>query len=433
MPEIAKLSIVNYGFNIKSKLDAECQKEDDNMIAAARSIVKKHNFGKGAVMITEAYHTDLINSNNYIYTSDSMDKHIKSFYDPFNTPFQCFHNDYGKAIGTNLGAKFIRKPIQLNRGVASGYGKLATFIPENSTFEDEPALDLIQSRRFMAVSIGSKSSRTNMICTICGKSIFECDHMPGKVYDEAKCGIKITSPLFTECSMAGGNPADIDAMVRRMDCFDTAGVQTMESIVDMINDPWGVSIYDNAITDQFQGVDVPNKITDTEGAEAMPNKSIVEIISSYETRIANMEKDNEAIAIALVNANNTIVKLQSQLTTKEADQNTEDTNTTDLETSTDTTETETIETETETTTDQTEIAPVTTEIISEDIIVTDVVVTDEGTEGQTETQENSSENGTDTTNVEDEKPAENILRSMRNARFKSKTNSLHVISRTYRV
>ena len=163
MPEQAKLSIVNYGFNIRTKMDADQQKEDDALIKAARSIITNHNFGKGAVMITEAYHTDLANANNYIYTSENMDKLIKSFYDPFMTPFQCFHNDIGKAIGTNIGAKFIRKPVALSRGVASGYGKLATFIPETSTFEDEPAIDLIQSRRFMAVSIGSKSSRSQMI------------------------------------------------------------------------------------------------------------------------------------------------------------------------------------------------------------------------------------------------------------------------------
>lgn len=316
MAKEAKLSIVNYGFNIRSKMDPEAKKEDDAIIQAAKSIVDKHNFGKGAIMVTEAYHTDLGNGNNYLYPGDNMQNLIKSFYNPFNTPFLCFHNDVSKPIGTNMTARYIKKPVQLSRGIASGYGKIGTFIPESSTFEEEPVIDLIQQRRFMAVSIGSKTHRDNMKCSICDKSIWdmECDHIPGKSYEGQKCLIKMVNPIFTECSMAGGNPADIDAMTRRMDCFDTVeDKSSIESITDMISDPWSVAIYDNAITSQFPGADIKGtKDKEESGEEEMP-KSIADLVTSYEKRIADTETDKEVLVTALTSANNKIADLQSQI------------------------------------------------------------------------------------------------------------------------
>jgi len=52
------LVIVNYGIEINKKLSAEFQKEDDAILAKAKNIIEKHNFGRGSIIISEVLHTD---------------------------------------------------------------------------------------------------------------------------------------------------------------------------------------------------------------------------------------------------------------------------------------------------------------------------------------------------------------------------------------
>jgi hypothetical protein len=317
-----KFSIVNYGFNVRSEVPKDSKQEDEDLLKSARLIIDKHNFGKGAAIVSEAFHTDLTNFNNYHYVSDGMNNHIKSFYSPFFTPFLTYHDTMTKPLGTNLEARYIKKPIETSRGVASGYGKVVTFIPEASTFNDEKTIDLIQQRRFMALSIGSQTSKQNMRCNICNKSIFddECSHVPGRDYEGQKCFIKISKPRFSEYSAVMGDPADIDAIIRRMDCYDSADHKTTvtDHKVDLTSDPWAVTIYDGISTKIFDTAgliikpETDDQISnDNTKDKDMPGKSeLAEVISSYEARIESLEKENTVLTSALVKANNTINDLK---------------------------------------------------------------------------------------------------------------------------
>lgn len=239
-----KLSIVNYGTQLNSQPNKIEMKEDDGILAHARQVIEELNMGKGALLVSEVAHTGIVNLNNREYQKKNMDLSVQSFHNPHFTPFLMHHNDGSGgmfsegspnlvSVGTNVLGRYFSRRIETTLGIGSGLIKVATFIREKARVGESNAIDLVQSRQLMTLSIGSRIEEKDYVCSICGKSLYdeECDHRAGRIYEGEKCYAKVFNPFFREYS-AVYNPSDILATIRRMDVMESEGGKIEESAVD---------------------------------------------------------------------------------------------------------------------------------------------------------------------------------------------------------
>jgi hypothetical protein len=338
-----RLSIVNYGTSINPEVPKYAKMEDNALIKVASGIIEEKNMPKGAIVVSEVMHTDLVNFNNRSYVQKGLPEAVKSFYYPHFTPFLMHHEMGGGglfgggkpdliSVGTNLMAQMYRRKIETPTGIASGYVKVATFVPETSMVGNQNAIDALQSRQLMTLSIGSRVSDEDYRCSICNKSLYdeECDHSLGKEYEGEKCHAKVYNPLFREYS-AVYNPSDINAVVRRMDVMEGEGyIEGEEHQVDK-NYGGYVAIYDTmngvfpsvnmgAFTGKdIGGSDIPSKETPAKEVKDMSNtakvdysdmpEDLLELIEVSKTakrelaakdkKIKNLERLVNVLAVAL--------------------------------------------------------------------------------------------------------------------------------------
>lgn len=249
-----RLSIVNYGVGIDTDIPSHAKREDKELTKKATEIVEARNFGKGAVIVSEVMHTDLVNLNNRSYMTKGMGDSVTTFFYPHFTPFLMHHDSGGGmfggdssllAVGSNIFGKFFKRKVETTNGTASGYIKVATFIGENTKIGDTLAIDAIRSRQLLTLSIGSRVSDENYRCSICDLSIYneECEHNIGKDYDGEMCYAKIYSPFFREYS-AVYNPSDINAIIRSIDIEEKQGGSLEDHVVDMGIGIGNIHIYD---------------------------------------------------------------------------------------------------------------------------------------------------------------------------------------------
>ena len=292
-----RLSIVNYGTHINPSVPKYAKMEDNALIKLASEIIEDKNMPKGAVIISEVMHTDLVNFNNRAYVQKGLPDAVKSFYFPHYTPFLMHHEMGGGllggdpnliSVGVNLMAQMYKRKVETPTGIASGYVKVATFIPEVSVVGGQSAIDALQSRQLMTLSIGSRVSDEDYRCSICGHSLYseECEHVTGKEYDGSKCYAKVYNPLFREYS-AVYNPSDINAVVRRMDVME--GESYIDGEEHHVDQNYGgyVAIYDT-MSGVYPSVDMgalTGKDTDVPPQET-PAKEVKDM--------ASVTKDNDS-------------------------------------------------------------------------------------------------------------------------------------------
>ena len=267
---MSKLFIINYGVDMTAdKLSDTIKEEDERLMKAGRETVDRLGMGKGALMVSEVLHTGVPTNNHWRYMQQGLSDAVGSFYKQSLTPFLMHHNDGANdlavnsaiAIGSNVYAENIIRDVVHPAGNAQGYVKVVTFIPKDSMVGNEKALDLIQSRRLMALSVGATVASHNFLCSICGKSVrsSDCEHSPGRVYDGRKMIIDIYNPRFIEYS-AVYDPADIVATIRRVDLCDSSGSSTEnETIVDQNPYPLHLSFFDSKKV--FASASIPQETT----------------------------------------------------------------------------------------------------------------------------------------------------------------------------
>jgi len=271
-----RLSIFNYGLDPNATVPRAAKAEDDKLVSLAEEVIEKHNFGKGAVVVSEAFHTGLPNFNKRIYMEKGMKEAVSTFYTPHITPFLMHHEMGGGSflsdgnptlisVGSNLFAAYYRKKTETATGLASGYGKVATFVPETSKVGEQSAIDALQSRRLLTVSIGAKVNDSDYRCSICGLSRYdsECAHTLGEEYDSEICYAEVYNPLFREYSVVY-NPSDINAIIRRVDVMEGEDKNDQRQEIDQnpamgyinIYDSVGKRFYPSASTSTKEGGDM---------------------------------------------------------------------------------------------------------------------------------------------------------------------------------
>jgi len=328
-----RLSIFNYGLDPNASVPKHAKAEDDKLVAMAEEIIEKHSFGRGAVIISEAFHTGLMNFNKRKYMEQNMDKSIMSFYSPHVTPFLMHHEmgDGGMfgggnpsliSVGSNLLSAYTKKKTETATGIASGYGKIATFVPEESMVGTQKAIDALRSRRLLSLSIGAKVNDNDYRCSICGKSRYdeECSHTLGEVYEGEICCVEVYNPLFREYS-AVYNPSDINAIVRRVEVNEGEG-STADNRQEVDQNPniGYINIYDSIgkkIFPSTQPREGGKDMKDNIPKDAAPD-SISSLILKYENVIHEKDAiiaDREKTISALVQALSE--RLEKELGSKE--------------------------------------------------------------------------------------------------------------------
>jgi hypothetical protein len=330
-----RLSILNYGFDLGSEVPKYAVKEDDDLLKLAEGIVTKQSFGRGALIISEVMHTGLTNFNNRKYMEKGMDNSVVSFYHPHPTPFLMHHDsggDFGPpvvAVGTNITASFIKRRVETATGSASGYVKVATFVPEAAVVGGQNAIELLKSRRLFSLSIGARVADENYICSICGKSLYdsECDHISGRLYDGKKCEAHVYNPLFREYS-AVYNPSDINALVRRMDVLE--GENTDEDKILVVDSyiPSGYAhIYENLgkSVHSLGGIGTNEKAGNVMGDNlkdpSMTDSEVNDLLNKYVKMLGDKDTLNTTIAKQLSEALDTIDSLKSEINSMTAELN----------------------------------------------------------------------------------------------------------------
>ncbi|HQO03299.1 MAG TPA: hypothetical protein PLI62_13625 [Spirochaetota bacterium] len=313
-----KLSILNYGFGIDVNSPRTATKEDSSIIAKAQKIVDSMSMGKGAIIVSEVLHTDLPNLNHRRYSAKGMPEAVQSFYNPQPTPFLMHHNDGTGgllsdgapdlvSVGTNLVAEFFRKKVETPNGTATGYVKVGTFVPENAMVGTQNAIELVQSRRLLGLSIGASVSDNNYRCSICGKSLYdsECEHRPGGIYDNVRCYADIYKPFYREYSGVY-RPSDVFAMIRRMDVAENETDLVAGHVVCQESVAWNMNMYETGKTVYAIHADVTETVETTEDDEDTMNgitesnqaadQSVSELLAAYEKQI--LDKNNTIIQLA---------------------------------------------------------------------------------------------------------------------------------------
>jgi len=322
-----RLSIVNYGLDTGADVPKYAKREDDELIKIATDIIQRHNFGTGAAVVSEVFHTGLKNSNHRKYMEKGMDNSIMSFYRPHVTPFLMHHEMGGGgmfsdgnpnllSVGSNIFAKYMRRHVETLTGPASGYGKVVTFVPSDAEIGGQRAIDALRSRRLLTVSLGARVSDKDYRCSICGNSLYdeECEHSPGKEYDEGICMAEVYNPLFREYSVVY-NPSDIHAAVRRMDVMEGEGADDKYHVVDQepsagyiqIYDSIGKPIYPSAEVHSEGGKAMSNNATQSsEGNDhtSVSDEAVSELINAYEAKLKKKDEIIVSLATALRNRMN---------------------------------------------------------------------------------------------------------------------------------
>lgn len=326
-----RLSIVNYGLDPNSEVPKYAKKEDDELINMATGLVQDLNFGTGAIIVSEAFHTGLKNSNHRKYMEKGMQDSILTFYKPHLTPFLMHHESGGGmmggnpellSVGSNILSKYVRRAMETPLGVATGYGKVVTFIPSDSYVGGQRSIDALRSRRLLTLSIGARVNDKDYRCSICGLSLYdeECEHSAGTEYEGKMCMAEVYNPLFREYS-AVYNPADVYAAVRRMDVLEGEGSNIdKHHVIDQEPGPGYLHIYD-AIG---KTIHPSTEVKHSEGGEAMSDKAqkpsqsdqaadaaLNDIIESYEDQLREKDKVIISLATALRDRLDEIEELKS--------------------------------------------------------------------------------------------------------------------------
>lgn len=267
-----KLHIVNYGSEVTAP--DSMKREDNDIVKKVKAVAEQSNMGKGAVIVSEVMHTGLPNLNFRRYRKEGIGKATQTFYTPYYTPFLMHHESGGGglftggdpnliSIGANIYAKYSPKKTETYSGMADGYIKVGTFISDTASIGGQNAIEAIQSRQILTLSIGSKVSDENYRCSICGVSRYgedSCDHVAGQEYDGEISYHDVFSPWFKEYS-AVYKPADVGAIIRRMDIDDAEGDVNEEVIIDQQTCPSSINIYE--IMGEVYPVNIDIKNTDT--------------------------------------------------------------------------------------------------------------------------------------------------------------------------
>jgi len=335
-----RLSIVNYGTSAKVEVPSFARKEDEAILAAVREIATSQNMGKGAAIVSEVLHTDLRNQNWRSYAKKGMDEACKTFYFPHFTPFLMHHEMGGGgllgggdpsliSVGTNVFAQYSKKMVETPVGVATGYVKVGTFIGENAKVGDTLAIDAIQSRRLMTLSIGARVADEDYRCSVCGLSRYdeECSHDLGKEYEGKLCYVDVRNPFFREYS-AVYNPSDINAVIRRMDVEESAnGKPAEEHCIDMLQVPSHLNIYEISGSKVYPSAAIPskentmgNKNTTTTPETTAPDAN-AELIKGYEETIKALEltikQKDETITVLSLSLKEKIEALNAMIAASE--------------------------------------------------------------------------------------------------------------------
>lgn len=313
-----RLSIFNYGLDLEAEIPRYAKLEDDKLVNSAKEVVQKYDFGPGAVIVSEVFHTGLLNLNKRMYMNKGMDKSITSFHYPHPTPFLMHHEMGGGgflsggdpqliSVGSNLMSLYSRRKVETATGLADGYGKVATFVPSDSMVGGQKAIDALRSRRLLTISLGARVSDNDYRCSICGLSLYddECEHSLGSVYEDKTCYAEVYNPLFREYSVVY-NPSDINAMVRRMDVMEGVGAEDKHLEVDQNAGIGYLSVYED-----ISKVIYPSAEVNSEGGDDMGNKkdqpslesssavAMSELIAGYEKKIKEQDELIAALAVAL--------------------------------------------------------------------------------------------------------------------------------------
>jgi len=334
-----RLSIVNYGLDPGAEVPKYAKKEDDELIAIATEIIKKHDFGPGAVVVSEVFHTGLKNSNHRKYMEKGMDKAVMSFFQPHLTPFLMHHEMGGGSlfssgdstllsVGSNIFSRYSRRATETPSGLSTGYGKVATFIPNDAMIGGQNAIDALRSRRLLTVSLGARVADNDYRCSICGKSMYdeECGHTPGKDYDGAICMAEVYNPLFREYSVVY-NPSDIYAAVRRMDVMEGEGAPDKYQVIDQEPSLGYLHVYEEVGKSVHPSASIKPEGGDTMGDNAQAStppasapaptqsteQSIGQVIALYEAKLKEKDDVIVSLATALRDRIDELDKLKSDL------------------------------------------------------------------------------------------------------------------------
>ncbi len=283
-----RLSIVNYGVGVNRDVPAEIKRENELLMAQAKGIVESLQMGQGAVIISEVMHTELPNLNKRVYKAKGMSKAAESFHTPHFTPFLMHHEDgfmNGSvvSVGTSVLAKYISRSVDTYTGKADGYIKVATFIPSNVMVgPSRSAIEAIQSRSFLTLSIGSRVDAKNQRCSICGATRADdeqCEHTPGRTYGKVVCYTEMYSPFFREYS-AVYDPSDINAMISQMDVLERqGGAVEEEHVIDQIGGGWNLALFEIG-KKLYPSVPVPS----TESVEETDNTAAQESVTDSQAQ-----------------------------------------------------------------------------------------------------------------------------------------------------
>lgn len=334
-----RLSIVNYGLDPGAEVPKHAKKEDDELIAIATEIIRKHDFGLGAVVVSEVFHTGLKNSNHRKYMEKGMDKAVTTFFQPHLTPFLMHHEMGGGgmfssgdstllSVGSNIFSRYSRRAVETPSGLATGYGKVATFIPTNATIGGQNAIEALRSRRLLTVSLGARVSDNDYRCSICGKSMYdeECDHTPGKEYEGAICVAEVFNPWFREYSVVY-NPSDIYATVRRMDVMEGEIAPDKHQVIDQEPSLGYLHVYEEVGKVIYPSSSIKPEGGDTMGDNAqgstppapeapktsLSDTSVGQVIAMYETKLKEKDDVIVSLATALRDRIEELDKLKSDL------------------------------------------------------------------------------------------------------------------------
>ena len=224
--------IYEYSKIIPTWKDSDIHKIEDTILD---SIEKQKNYKPieevdGLKVSSIDAHSMKITRHNHLYLPYDMRRAVSSMLTPYNIPVLRHHSSFDDAIGRVVDASYV--PTK-NGFDSAMYAKLDTitvddkkfvktlrkikdvlYSPDNtgmghavdtSNITDEDAITKILNHTYDSVSMGYGFNR--LVCSECGKDIFECEHMPGKDYGHGKVFIVFDGLEYLEKSYVN-EPAD---------------------------------------------------------------------------------------------------------------------------------------------------------------------------------------------------------------------------------
>jgi hypothetical protein len=315
---------VNYNLARTGEYPRWAKMEDNDLIATGRSIIEKHSFGNGGIAIAQVIFTDLMNFNFRKFRKDKIEQSAKTFYDPVYTPFLMHHDQEGYnrevPVGRNIFAKYISRKIETDRGVASGYIKVVTFIPKDSKLGDQTAIDAMKSRLILGVSMGASIPREHYLCSVCGNSLMssDCDHTPGMVYDGDICCIDTVSPFRFKEYSGVHTPAEVESMIKRLDTTDSEGLIKPGPAVEYNSGPFSFEIYDNISKVHSPGGIKDEKIHRSKNMEIKQMiealHAVNEVVKDYEETVAKQSELITTLSTSLSDKIKAVSSLEADVT-----------------------------------------------------------------------------------------------------------------------